>query len=118
MAAGTPFWTWVFVPVKLLDFQLSKTLRVYESTPDEVQRQFCSECGCHVSFACREEMWDISAAMLEQCRMEDWVSFSLRADEDDEDVDPLLGSFPRDGERYNPMLLAEVRKGLSRSGRF
>ena len=136
--SGAPFWTWAFVPRKLLTFTSTASERIYHSHPTKpISRRFCGTCGCNYSYAAGPdvEMWDISAALLcdsKDGKMERWLAFGPSEDMEDP-TDKVLAkyhsagwavgedrpmSFKEDGESYVPELLSILRDGRRACKRF
>ncbi|KZV87712.1 hypothetical protein EXIGLDRAFT_773351 [Exidia glandulosa HHB12029] len=133
--SGAPFWSWAFVPYKLITFTSNITERIYRSSPTKpCERRFCGRCGCTFSYTASPgfEMWDMSVATFDPSRVEDWLSFRP-APAGEDPVDEVLGSYINgwldsperrpvshavDGEKYNPSLFKAVMRGLAHSERF
>ncbi|KZV87711.1 hypothetical protein EXIGLDRAFT_839748 [Exidia glandulosa HHB12029] len=133
--SGAPFWTWAFVPHKLITFTSNSTERVYRSSASKpCERRFCGTCGCTFSYTASPgfEMWDMSVATFDPFKLDGWLSFRP-APPGEDPVDEALGgyihgwldsperrpiSYAVDGEKYNPTLLEQVKRGKARSERF
>ncbi|KZV87727.1 hypothetical protein EXIGLDRAFT_752081 [Exidia glandulosa HHB12029] len=117
--SGAPFWTWAFVPYKLITFTSNSTERIYRSSATKpCERRFCGTCGCTFSYTASPgfEMWDMSVATFDQTKVEEWLSFRP-APAGEDLADEALGSYIHgwldsperrpisyavDGEKYNP----------------
>ncbi|KAH7101053.1 hypothetical protein BKA62DRAFT_672367 [Auriculariales sp. MPI-PUGE-AT-0066] len=135
LVSGAAFWTWAFVPVKLLTFTSTATERIYNSHKTKpIQRRFCGRCGCTYSYEYKpgSEMWDMSVATfdLKSDKVDRWLAFGPTpgGDPADEELNKYINgwmdldksgrpfSYVADGEIYNPEMVEMVRRG--RVGRW
>ncbi|KAH7103774.1 Mss4-like protein [Auriculariales sp. MPI-PUGE-AT-0066] len=140
LVSGAAFWTWAFVPTKLLTFTSNSTERIYKSSPDRpINRRFCSTCGCSYSFAFQpdggDDMWDMAAATFDfkDSKPERWLAFGPTprgGDPADEPLGKWINGwaspdasgrgfcFGESGDAYNPEMIDIIRKGRMGCARF
>ncbi|RPA85350.1 hypothetical protein BJ508DRAFT_359080 [Ascobolus immersus RN42] len=80
LGSSTPFYAWIFTPRPLLTVTGDK-IKAYDSAPEKgVRRRFCGECGSQVTFSRRDDMWDVSCALMDLEELKDgrWARWSFK----------------------------------------
>ncbi|KZW04223.1 hypothetical protein EXIGLDRAFT_828138 [Exidia glandulosa HHB12029] len=131
LAPGTPFFTWSYVPHKLIHFTRDDTLRIRVSNPTKnVLRRFCGTCGCHLftNIDDGRAYWDVSAAVLEQPKAERWITLTSRFPTSEDRTSLAEGGknaqcwfaserlwHESSGAKFDPELVEELKRGLERA---
>ncbi|KAH7099040.1 Mss4-like protein [Auriculariales sp. MPI-PUGE-AT-0066] len=138
LAAGTPFFTWAFIPPDVITITEPHTLVAIESPKRKgVRRQFCGTCGCTMFYDLQRRgggvgVRNVSAAVLDQEQLFKWLTFQPTwpkgTDPADETLEEYLGCWFKgergplissdDQLRRNPELVAAIERGRQADGRF
>jgi hypothetical protein len=137
LAAGGEWFTWTPIPQDLITIEEPNGLVWRTSTPElNIRRGFCGTCGCSIFYkGPTQEIWDVSAAVLEQDGLDKQLTYAptspLGSDPSDEKYHGLLGpawyqgvdrtvlsNFDEDATKYNPNLVAALRRGRQECTRY
>jgi hypothetical protein len=141
LAAGGEWFTWAFIPPDLITIEEPNALVWRISTPAfNIRRGFCGMCGCTIFYELPNrgpgrEIWDVSAAVFEQDGLDNWLTYAPTlppgSDPADEMYDGFLGpawyqgvdrtvlsNFDEEAVKYNPDLVAALRRGRQECPRY
>ncbi|RPA85572.1 hypothetical protein BJ508DRAFT_411967 [Ascobolus immersus RN42] len=124
--ASTPFFSWLFVPTKLLTLtSTGDSIKTYNSSQG-VTRRFCGTCGAQLSFAKRDDMWDIASSLMDLGEMKkgEWVRWSFKEEgrrlgrltDGEEYIEGWFegrGSYEDDGREWWPGLVDVVKSAVA-----